>query len=122
MNAVWADLLERFRPGVDWTGLDDHRGYLDWQASLHVIQSPFYMIEYAIAQLGAMQIAARARDDEREAVHRYRDALALGATRPLPELFAAAGARFTFDTVTFRSAVQYLEGEIKDLESKSLTA
>jgi oligoendopeptidase F len=122
MNAVWADLVERFMPGVDWSGLDDHKGYIDWRALHHIFQAPFYMIEYALAQLGAVQIAASAREHEREAVRRYRAALALGATRPLPELFAAAGARFAFDADTFRSAVQYLEGVIAEMEAETASA
>ena len=61
---------------------------------MHLFGSPFYYIEYAIAQIGALQLWMRARRDPRRAVARYRAALSLGWTRPLPELFKAAGLRF----------------------------
>ena len=92
----WLKLRERFQPGVDWSGLDDLR-IARWLAQPHFFTHPFYYIEYGIAQLGALQVWRNAREDQREAVAAYRSALALGATRPLPELFGAAGARLVFD-------------------------
>jgi oligoendopeptidase F len=116
VDQVWADLSRRYLPGVDWSGLEQEQR-ASWQNIPHFFELPFYFIEYAIALLGAVQIAANARHDEREAVRRYRHALALGGTRPLPELFAAAGARFAFDSATFRSAVASLEEVVAELEA-----
>jgi oligoendopeptidase F len=83
---------------------------------LHIFQVPFYYIEYGIAQLGAIQVFANARRDQEAAVEAYRQALALGGTVPLPQLFAAAGARFAFDVPTLHSAVALLEELAAELE------
>jgi oligoendopeptidase F len=56
-----------------------------------------YYIEYGIAQLGALQLWRRSLTDRAGAVADYRRALALGGSRPLPDLFSAAGTRFGFD-------------------------
>jgi oligoendopeptidase F len=74
---------------------------------------PFYYIEYGLAQLGAVQVWANAQTDQRAAVRKYRDALALGGTAPLPDLFAAAGARFAFDAQTLAQAVATVERAIE---------
>jgi oligoendopeptidase F len=85
----------------------------------HIFCFPFYYIEYAIAALGALQIWEQYRYDPGTAVQRYREALALGATRALPELFAAAGATFAFDETTLHAAVQALMRAIEEWEARS---
>ncbi len=77
---------------------------------------PFYYIEYGIAQVGAIQVFGNARRDQEAAVEAYRQALALGGTRPLPQLFAAAGVRFALDAATLRAVISLLEEVIAELE------
>ncbi|MBF0595636.1 MAG: M3 family oligoendopeptidase [Candidatus Omnitrophica bacterium] len=95
-RAAWGRLNAEFGGGVvDWSGLEEERSYL-WHRQLHIFEVPFYYIEYGIAQLGALQIWQRFKDDPRQAVSYYKKGLSLGGSRPLPELFAAAGIRFDF--------------------------
>ena len=61
---------------------------------------PFYYIEYGIAQLGALQLWLNSKKDVSAAVANYRKALALGGSRPLPELFTAAKIKFDFGPKT----------------------
>jgi oligoendopeptidase F len=97
---AWVETYRRFHRSVDWSGHEDALDYL-WHRQLHLFLSPFYYIEYGVAQLGALQIWLSAtRSNYAGAVERYRSSLALGGTRPLPELFAAAGARLAFDEET----------------------
>jgi oligoendopeptidase F len=84
----------------------------------HIYCFPFYYIEYAIAALGALQIWNNYRHDPRRALHQYRSALALGATKAVPELFATAGATFAFDTATLQKALQALMETIEEPESQ----
>jgi len=108
----WLQLCERFQPGVDWSGLDDLR-IARWLAQPHFFTHPFYYIEYGIAQLGAIQVWRNAKEDQGEAVAAYRRALALGATRPLPELFRAAGARLVFDGDGMGELVALVEEQLR---------
>jgi oligoendopeptidase F len=91
----WLALRRRFEPDVDWTG---HEALLavDWQRQLHLFKYPFYYIEYGIAQVGALQVWLNWRNHGAQAVSAYRAALALGGSRPLPELFTTAHACFDF--------------------------
>jgi oligoendopeptidase F len=114
-DAAYGELMDRYFPDVDWGGLEaEKRG--QWHGQLHVFQVPFYYIEYGLAQLGAVQIWANALRDPAAAVAAYRRALALGATASVPELFAAAGARFAFDAQTLRDAVALIEEQLVVLE------
>ncbi len=112
---AFLELERRFSPGIDWTGLEqEHRAL--WQRQLHLFEVPFYYIEYGIAQLGALQLWVRFLEDPAEAVEGYRRALALGGSRPLPELFKAAGIRFDFSAETLRPAVRAVSAALERLE------
>ncbi len=113
----WLELRRRFEgPSVDWSGLDAQR-IARWYQQPHLFASPFYYIEYGIAQLGALQVWRNSRRDRGEAVRRYREALALGATQPLPELFRAAGAKLIFDAGGMGELIALVEEELESLES-----
>jgi oligoendopeptidase F len=114
---AWERIYARFLPFVDWSGLEAERRF-DWRRVPHMFIAPFYFLEYAIAQLGAIQVWANARGDQRSAVEQYRHALSLGGTATVPDLFAAAGARFAFDEETLREAAALVESTIEELEEK----
>jgi len=115
-DAAWADLWARFMRGEDWRGLDDAMT-TGWQRKLHIFRNPFYYIDYGLAQLGAVQIWARAQHDEADAIARYKHALSLGGTVSLPKLYEAAGARLAFDADTFAAAVAVIERAIAELDT-----
>lgn len=100
----WQQLTRRFAPEVDVSGLEHHNRH-GWQKKLHIFEVPFYYVEYGIAQLGALQVWLNAQKDYAQAVAQYRHALSLGGSRPLPELFAAAGCRFDFSEKTLRPLI-----------------
>ncbi|MDB5354808.1 MAG: putative family peptidase [Phycisphaerales bacterium] len=110
----WMSLLNRFTAGVDWSGYEAARES-SWQRQLHLYHSPFYYIEYGIAQLGALQLWMKARHDPRQALANYRSALALGGTRTLPELFRTAGIAFDFSHKTLRPLMEAMGEELEAL-------
>ena len=114
-DAQWLKTWERFNPGVDWSGLQPERT-ARWYKQLHVFLYPFYYIEYAIAQLGALQVWRNSLHDQAQATADYRAALALGGSAPLPELFGRAGARLIFDTAGMQELVDLIQSEIAQFE------
>ncbi len=110
-DAQWAELWKRFMPGVDWSGLEQE-AMTGWQRKLHIHRAPFYYVEYGLAQLGSVQVWRNALQDQAGAVRRYRQALALGGTVPLPQLYATAGAKFSFGEETLREAVELVESRM----------
>ncbi|MEW5869205.1 MAG: M3 family oligoendopeptidase [Chloroflexota bacterium] len=115
-DAHWDELWQRFMPGVDWSGLDAER-LTGWQRKLHILQAPFYYVEYGLAQLGALQVWRNARQDQAAAIAAYRQALALGGTVSIPELYAAAGICFGFDVPAVQLGVDLIESAIHELET-----
>ncbi|MEY4855900.1 MAG: hypothetical protein RLZZ97_730 [Gemmatimonadota bacterium] len=115
-DAKWLELRQEFESGVDWTGLERER-VGRWYRQLHIFELPFYYIEYGLAQLGALQVLRRAVADAADAVAAYKRFLALGGTRPLPELYAAAGVTLVFDAETMAELVAFVEERIAALRA-----
>ena len=111
----WGELWDRFIPSIDFSGLEDAKKTF-WHRQMHIHTTPFYYIEYGLAQLGAVQVWANALKDQQQAVAKYRKALALGSTVYLPELFQAAGAKFAFDVQTLKTCVDLIEAQMETLE------
>lgn len=111
----WCRIFDRFAPWLDWSGIEEEQR-ARWYRQLHIFLSPFYYIEYGIARLGALQVWRNTRQDYPAAISAFRSALRLGGTRPLPDLFAAAGARFAFDRETVRELVAMVEQRLAELE------
>lgn len=119
-DAAWLSIRARFEPVVDWSGLNDER-VSRWYRQLHIFELPFYYIEYGLAQLGALQVFRNAVRNGPEAVQAYKRFLALGGTRPLPELYAEAGVKLVFDTDTMRELVAFVEERIVELREGAVS-
>ncbi len=115
-DAAWLDLRARFERGVDWTGLERER-VARWYRQLHIFEYPFYYIEYGIAQLGALQLWRASLTDPAGTIRRYREALSLGGTVTLPEMYRTAGAKLIFNTQDMGELVSFVESELAKLRA-----
>ncbi len=111
---TWRRLDDRFGHRLDWTGLEAHHER-SWQRQLHLFGVPFYYIEYGIAQIGALQMWVNFRRDRKAAVRRYRAGLALGGSRPLPQLWSEAGLEFDFGPQRLVSLMREVDSELAAL-------
>ncbi|HET7457729.1 MAG TPA: M3 family oligoendopeptidase [Gemmatimonadaceae bacterium] len=118
-DAAWLDIRRRFESGVDWSGLDRER-VARWYRQLHIFEHPFYYIEYGIAQLGALQVWRASLTDPAAAIARYKQALSLGGTRPLPEIYRTAGADLLFDDAPMAELVALVEGKLEELRAEAV--
>jgi len=101
---AWIQIFERFGANfVDW---GDHREAEEnlWQKQLHIFEVPFYYIEYGMAQLGAIAVWKNYKENPEKGLQQYLDALKLGYTKTITEIYETAGIKFDFS-----------EGYVKDL-------
>ena len=111
-SKYWLELRSRFGPRTEWTGFEEDEA-LFWQTQGHLFGAPFYYIEYGIAQLGALQIWAKQLDDPQTALSDYKNAMILGNTRNLPDLFEAADIKLSFDEEHIGSLVNHVNSALE---------
>ena len=115
LSGQWLAILEEFSsPVIDFTRLEEYRRYA-WQRQLHLYEVPFYYIEYGIAQLGAIGLWQQFKLNPDTAIDNYINALQLGGTRTLPELFKAAGLNFNFSPGYISQLMLFVKKEMDDL-------
>ncbi len=112
---AWESLMTRFGHDIHWKGLEEVRATL-WHRQLHIFTVPLYYIEYGIAQLGALQLWNVMQESGLDrALDGYERGLSLGGSRPLPELFEAAGVRFDFSGPTVERLMKAVSAELGKL-------
>ena len=112
----WISLRERFGSVMDWEGNEDFRE-LSWQQQGHLFGVPFYYVEYGIAQLGALQLWQTHRKNPKKALKDYSNAMELGNTKTLPDLFAAAELELGFDAEHLNSLISEVEIAMSEIKN-----
>lgn len=108
----WLEISSAFSSNeVDWSGYEEMRKNT-WQKQLHLFEVPFYYIEYGFAQLGALAIWRNYRKDPEKTLKQYKDALSLGYTASIGEMYETAGIRFDFSAEYIQELTDFLWEEI----------
>jgi oligoendopeptidase F len=110
LDAKWRELSVQFAPDVDWQGYEAVQE-AGWQRVSQLFSYPFYFFSYGMAHLGALQVWRNSLADPDGTWRAYKEALALGNTRPLPELFAAAGAQLPLGHETVAGLAAWLAAQ-----------
>lgn len=112
---AWINILNEFSTNtVDFSGLEEYRK-ISWQRQLHLFEVPFYYIEYGIAQLGAIGLWMQYKKNPQQALNNYINALSLGGTKTLPELYNAAGLKFDLSPNHIKTLMEFVNEEMEKL-------
>lgn len=110
-NEEWRRIGGRYESGIDYEGLEDYEG-MRWNLLPHIFRSPFYYIDYAIAETAAMQLAMIASEDLDRALETYLGLCRIGGTKGLNEIFHEAGLRSPFDPTLMRDLMAHAAREV----------
>jgi oligoendopeptidase F len=117
-TAAWENIFDRFGGNfVDWSNYPEQKKNL-WQKQLHLFEVPFYYIEYAIAQLGAIAIYRNYLADPEKTLEQYLAALKLGYTKSMKEIYETAGIRFDFSADYIKELMDFLKIEIEKVSAE----
>jgi oligoendopeptidase F len=117
-RVVWNKIFQQFSDSItDWTGLEENRNYL-WQKQLHLFEVPFYYIEYGMAQLGAIAVWKNYKENHIKGLKGYMDALKLGYTKTIPEVYAAANIKFDFSKTYISELMAFVKEELHKLKAE----
>lgn len=112
---AFKQIYTRFGAGfADWETFEQQFGNV-WQKQLHLFEVPFYYIEYAIAQLGAIAVWKNYKENPEKGLQQYLDALAIGYTKPMNEIYETAGIKFDFSATYIKELASFVKEELDEL-------
>ena len=106
-HGVWKRLLGVYMP---WMRLDGEIPFYSegegWQRQHHIYSSPFYYIDYCLAQTVSLEFWAMIQKDLKDAWRHYMAYTEQGGSRTFTELLANAGLESPFDEATLRGVCE----------------
>ena len=100
-NALWAKLDREFLPHMVNDGVPFYDEGRRWQRQMHIYESPFYYIDYCLAQFMAFQFLALSLKDFDSAFEKYMKFLKAGGTKSFTELIEYVDLKSPFDKEAF---------------------
>jgi oligoendopeptidase F len=114
-NQTWNSIMDEFGSNVvDWTGNELDLTNL-WQTQLHLFEVPFYYVEYGMAQLGAIAVWRNYKKNPDRAIDQYMEALKLGYTKSIGDIYQTAGIEFNFSKAYVKELVDFVKEELEKI-------
>ena len=119
-NLQWREIEKKYLPHKDYDGNEylENGGF--WQRQSHIYNSPFYYIDYTLAQICAFQFWKRSRENQEEAWNDYVNLCKLGGSMSFTKLVEAANLISPFENGCVESVVGEIENWLNSIEDKKL--
>lgn len=96
-RAKWLEIEKKYLPTRDYGEVDDLKEGIFWFRQGHIFNSPFYYIDYTLAQVCAFQFWIKSQENREKAWDEYLALCKLGGSKPFFELMKAANLKNPFD-------------------------
>lgn len=114
-NAKFAEIAKEFYcPFSDWSSYENELEN-KWKFQSHIFIAPFFYIEYSISLIAAIQLWKNYKESPKVTLQNYKNALSLGNSKPLAEIYKTAGIKFDFSADTIKELTQFLWVELDKL-------
>lgn len=115
-NEQFASLRDRFDSNaIDWSTISRWKGE-EWLSIIHLFETPFYYIEYAIAQIAALQMYRKYKEQPQQTIEAFKTALRATRTHSVKEVYALAGVSFDVSEHEMQALVYFVQEEIDKLQ------
>lgn len=94
---VYRSLEAKYRPYMDFSGIPYIEEGTRWQYQMHIFESPFYYIDYCLAQTVALWFLVKSRQDYKAALGDYLNFARTGGQKSFPELIKTANIPSPFE-------------------------
>ncbi len=119
-HQVWKDIEMKFMPFRNYDGLD----YLEmggfWQKQWHIYKTPFYYIDYVIAQICSFQFWQKAQTNYDDTWQDYFTLCKMGGQKTLNDLLSLANLDSPFETGVVESVVKTAKDYLNQIDPKNL--
>ena len=115
-DEAWLALEKEFRPHISVEGMPYLEKGTRWQYQMHIYESPFYYIDYCLAQTAAFQFLLASREDYDDAFARYLRLSRQGGEKLWTDLLAEAGFPSPFEPGALKDLAGRVEALLHEIE------
>lgn len=119
-KACWRNLEKMYEPYKDYTGAPILEKGCWWFQQGHIFESPFYYVDYTLAQVCALQFWARERRHDPNAWKDYLTLCQLGGTKTFTGLVKAAGLKVPFEEGCLSDVVREVHSYLSEVNDTAL--
>jgi M3 family oligoendopeptidase len=119
-NRIWREIEKKYLPERDHDGIQFLEKGAFWQKQQHIFNSPFYYIDYTLAQVCALQYWLRSLGDRNKAWADYVTLCKAGGSQPFLKLVEIAGLRSPFDPECMPEVMKQVDAWLNTIDDKKL--
>lgn len=119
-KACWRRLEKMYMPHKNYSEAPLLEKGCWWYRQGHIFASPFYYIDYTLAQVCALQFWVRNHNNDHEAWNDYVRLCSLGGTKSFISLVRAAGLKVPFEDGCVKSIVRDIEDYLESVDDTKL--
>ena len=119
-RAKWLEIEKKYLPTRDYGEVDDLKEGIFWFRQGHIFNSPFYYIDYTLAQVCAFQFWIKSQENRKKAWDEYLALCKLGGSKPFFELMKAANLKNPFDQGTIASVIPKIREFLESIDDMKL--
>ncbi|MCE4958021.1 M3 family oligoendopeptidase [Macrococcoides caseolyticum] len=116
---AWQSLEKKYLPHTDYDGIHPLIDGALWHKQGHIFESPFYYIDYTLAQVCAFQFFKRSTEDFEAAWKDYLHICHLGGALPFNAIVKAANLYSPFEPGTLKEVMHFLENYLDQIDTSA---
>jgi len=116
----WLEIEKKYLPTRDYGEVDELKNGIFWFRQGHIFSSPFYYIDYTLAQVCAFQFWIKSREDSEKAWQDYLNLCKLGGSKSFFELMKSANLKNPFEEGTLASVIPKIKEYLDNVDDMNL--
>lgn len=116
----WLEIEKKYLPTRDYGEVDELKNGIFWFRQGHIFSSPFYYIDYTLAQVCAFQFWIKSREDREKAWQDYLNLCKLGGSKSFFELMKSANLKNPFEEGTLAAVIPKIKEYLDSVDDMNL--
>ena len=116
----WLEIEKKYLPTRDYGEVNELKNGIFWFRQGHIFSSPFYYIDYTLAQVCAFQFWIKSREDREKAWKDYLNLCKLGGSKSFFELMKSANLKNPFEEGTLASVIPKIKEYLDNVDDMNL--
>ena len=116
----WIEIEKKYLPTRDYGEVEELKNGIFWFRQGHIFSSPFYYIDYTLAQVCAFQFWIKSRENREKAWKDYLNLCKLGGSKPFFELMKSANLKNPFEEGTLAFVIPKIKEYLDNVDDMNL--